>query len=324
MSNTRSPGRPDYVTIKNWKKWQHYKDREPPWVKIHSRLLADDGFMGLSEADQWQLVRIWLVAARSSKYALDGDKRRTPVLSCKEATIRRAIGSTKRVPLDRFIAEGWLIPVDSAAVESYTQGGGMLDDDTHGDSTTQAPLASTLLELEETEELNTTAAAGVQRTSSTTEANYAETEHLQEPAAAQVAATEPAIHDACKRFGAEPNIAEPWARQLTAGDLETIVAKMESKIRRGTVERVPAQFVDLMQRQVKANVKKRAAVTIHIPTLEETVHADVAQYARGGTPWDVAADLLTRKMRKLDVPAEQRDQLLDELHAIYDDQADAA
>lgn len=140
---------------------------------------------------------------------------------------------------------------------------------------------------------------------------------LEEPAAAEAAATERAILEACTRFGAEPNIAEPWARQLTGADLTAITAKMEMKIRRGTVERVPGQFVDLLQRQVRANIRTSTAVTVKIPTLEETLHADVLSYARGQHPWDVAAELLSRKMTKLDVPAERHASLLAELEAAY-------
>lgn len=175
---------------------------------------------------------------------------------------------------------------------------------------------------------DTTAADTPKSTSSTTEASYAEepnTEHLEDPAAAAEGATESAILDACKRFGAEPNIAEPWARQLAGNELEAIAAKMEMKIRRGTVEHVPGHFVDLLKRQVRANVKAATHVTIHIPTLEENLETDVLAYARGQHPWDVAADLLGRKMAKLDVPAERRDDLLSDLRRVYDaHQADAA
>lgn len=168
---------------------------------------------------------------------------------------------------------------------------------------------------------DTTAAVTSKSTTSTTAASTDEEpdfEHPETAAAVEAAATEQAIHAACKRFGAEPNIAEPWARQLAGSELEAIIARMEMKIRRGTVDVVPGQFVDLMQRQVRENLKKATAVTIRIPTSEETLHADALAYAVGHHPWDVAADLLTRKMTKLDIPAKRRDELLTELHTAYD------
>lgn len=167
---------------------------------------------------------------------------------------------------------------------------------------------------------DTTAAVTTKSTTSTTAASSDEEPELEHPetaAAVEAAATEQAILAACKRFGADPNIAEPWARQLTGSELQAIIARVEMKIRRGTVDVVPGQFVDLMQRQVRENLKKATAVTIRIPTSEETLHADTVAYARGHHPWDVAADLLGRKMKKLDVPAERRDALLAELHTAY-------
>ena len=28
------------LTIKNWHKFQHYKDRNPPWIKLHYEILT--------------------------------------------------------------------------------------------------------------------------------------------------------------------------------------------------------------------------------------------------------------------------------------------
>lgn len=309
-------GRPQYVRVKNWKTWQHYKDREPPWVKLHARLLTDDGFGGLSEADQWQLVRIWLVAANASKYTLDGDERRVPVLSCKETTIRRAIGSTRRVPLDRFIADGWLIPVDPAAILNYSVDSTVLDEDKHPGSPAQAPVDSTLLEAEKTEEPTTTAAE-IQKTSSPSLNSQPANGNGSGPAAVQAPARETSIREACQRFGADPNIAEPYARQLTAGQLNTIAETMQAKIARGTVERVPAQFVDLLQRQVKAN-QAAARPTVEIPTLEQNLLDDAVGYALGRHPWEVAQDLLGKKMNRLGVATPEQTTLLTELRAAFD------
>lgn len=100
-----------YLRVKKWKDWQHYKDREPPWVKLHSKLLQDDLFMELPEHEQWQLVRIWIVASQSSRFTLDEKKRVVPVVVEDERSLRRSTKSLKKVPLAKFISEGWLIPV---------------------------------------------------------------------------------------------------------------------------------------------------------------------------------------------------------------------
>lgn len=53
------------LRVKNWDKWQSYrKDRgQPPWIKIHRRILRNPEWVSLSDAERGQLVSIWLLAA---------------------------------------------------------------------------------------------------------------------------------------------------------------------------------------------------------------------------------------------------------------------
>ena len=37
---------------KNWSHFQHYKDRCPPWIKLHKELLNDRAFMTLPTASK--------------------------------------------------------------------------------------------------------------------------------------------------------------------------------------------------------------------------------------------------------------------------------
>jgi len=55
----------EYLKIRNWDKWQSYRaDRgQPPWIKIHRRLMRDPEWVSLSDAERGQLVGIWLLAA---------------------------------------------------------------------------------------------------------------------------------------------------------------------------------------------------------------------------------------------------------------------
>ena len=104
-----------YLRVKNWGKHQHYDPmkRRPPWIKFYNDLTADGLFCELSEFEQWQLVRIWLVASRSTRYTNDPDSKYglVPVVANDATTLQRAIQSAKRVPLARFIRDGWLVPV---------------------------------------------------------------------------------------------------------------------------------------------------------------------------------------------------------------------
>ena len=55
----------EYLKMKNWDKWQTYRaDRgQPPWIKIHRRLMRDPEWVSLSDAERGQLVGMWLLAA---------------------------------------------------------------------------------------------------------------------------------------------------------------------------------------------------------------------------------------------------------------------
>jgi len=55
----------DYLKIRNWDKWQSYRaDRgQPPWIKVHRRLMRDIEWVSLSDAERGQLISIWLLAA---------------------------------------------------------------------------------------------------------------------------------------------------------------------------------------------------------------------------------------------------------------------
>ena len=54
----------DYIKVVNWGRFQHYKDRNPPWIKFHTSLLDDYDFQRLPGNAKWQLLLLWLVAAR--------------------------------------------------------------------------------------------------------------------------------------------------------------------------------------------------------------------------------------------------------------------
>lgn len=52
-----------YAYIPDWDRKQHYKNRRPPWIKLHRELLDDPTFMALSLTTKALLPLIWLVAS---------------------------------------------------------------------------------------------------------------------------------------------------------------------------------------------------------------------------------------------------------------------
>lgn len=51
------------MKIKNWSKFQHFKDRRPPWVKLYRDLLDDMEWHQLDPLSSKVLVALWLLAS---------------------------------------------------------------------------------------------------------------------------------------------------------------------------------------------------------------------------------------------------------------------
>lgn len=56
----------EYLEIPNWGEYQHYKDRNPPWIKLHTQLLENFEFTTMPETARAHLVAIWLLASRTN------------------------------------------------------------------------------------------------------------------------------------------------------------------------------------------------------------------------------------------------------------------
>ena len=107
----------NYLRVKDWAKLQHYSKRRPLWVKSYARLLLDDRFNELGELEQLWLMKLWLVASQSSRFTVDEDAQRVvPVIPNDEKKLRVTIQASRRLPLERFVGEGWLIPVAESAL----------------------------------------------------------------------------------------------------------------------------------------------------------------------------------------------------------------
>jgi len=84
--------------VKNFEKFQHYKDRAPPWIKLYNELLDDYEFGLLPDASKMHLVAIWLLASRSeNKIPFD------------PAWVGKRINATEKVNLSLLEAKGFLV-----------------------------------------------------------------------------------------------------------------------------------------------------------------------------------------------------------------------
>jgi hypothetical protein len=57
---------------KNWAVFQHYKDRCPPWIKLHRDLLNDRVYMCLPLASKALAPLLWLLASETKDGRFDG------------------------------------------------------------------------------------------------------------------------------------------------------------------------------------------------------------------------------------------------------------
>jgi len=55
----------EYLRIKNWEQYQHYKERNPPWIKLHNKILDCYEYGCLQDASKLLLLSLYLLASRT-------------------------------------------------------------------------------------------------------------------------------------------------------------------------------------------------------------------------------------------------------------------
>jgi hypothetical protein len=58
----------EYLRVKSWSKFQHYKDRNPPWIKLHFELLSSRDWVMLDDAGKLLAVACMLIASRDGGF----------------------------------------------------------------------------------------------------------------------------------------------------------------------------------------------------------------------------------------------------------------
>lgn len=61
------------LTPKNWHSFQHYKKRNPPWIKLHKTLLDDCEFQHLPLASRALAPMLWLLASDATDGVIRSD-----------------------------------------------------------------------------------------------------------------------------------------------------------------------------------------------------------------------------------------------------------
>lgn len=54
----------NYLQVRNWPRFQHYKDRNPPWIKLYTELQGKWEWVTLPDTAKAHLVGLWMLAAQ--------------------------------------------------------------------------------------------------------------------------------------------------------------------------------------------------------------------------------------------------------------------
>jgi len=55
----------EYIKIRNWEKYQHYSQRNPPWIKLHNQILDDYEYCCLQDDSKLLLISLFLLASKT-------------------------------------------------------------------------------------------------------------------------------------------------------------------------------------------------------------------------------------------------------------------
>ena len=88
----------DCLHIRNWERFQQYKDREPRWIKLYRSLNRNYEWCQLSDKARSQLVGLWLLAAElGNQIPLD------------EPWIMQQISGKGQLSLNELVTNGFVV-----------------------------------------------------------------------------------------------------------------------------------------------------------------------------------------------------------------------
>jgi len=101
------PAESTWYKIANWEEFQHYKDRCPPWVKLHVSLLSSDDWVVSDDASRVLLIASMVVASKNNG-KIDASPRGL-------AYMRRVAYLNSEPDLTPLIDSGFLVPLANAS-----------------------------------------------------------------------------------------------------------------------------------------------------------------------------------------------------------------
>ena len=96
-----------YFRVVNLDQHQHYRDRSPPWIKLHAAILENYKFGALDDPAKAHVMQIWLLASRL--------ENRVPY---DPEWVGRRINATEPVDLDQLLELDYIEMDDGTTVEA--------------------------------------------------------------------------------------------------------------------------------------------------------------------------------------------------------------
>lgn len=106
------------IRVLNWREFQHYKDRDPPWIKLHQRKLLDKPeWRRLSGNAGKLLADVWMLAAGSKEGELT---LRLPDLAYRLRLAPRSLGrSLLELSRAEFLELGKQMHADASSAQAH-------------------------------------------------------------------------------------------------------------------------------------------------------------------------------------------------------------
>ena len=93
-----------YFQVRNFDKYQHYKERNPPCIKVHRSIFEDYAFECLQDASKLHLMLIWVLASQcDNKIPMDVE------------WLKRKLGVTGKITLKPLLDGGFIEAVQGAS-----------------------------------------------------------------------------------------------------------------------------------------------------------------------------------------------------------------
>ncbi|NYS09340.1 putative replication protein [Xanthomonas phage PBR31] len=99
------------MRVKDWGKFQHFKDRRPPWIKLYRDILDDIEWHELDAVAAKVLVMIWLIASEGEDGELPQKRELAFRLRMKEKDLEEAVSKLGH----------WLVQDDISAISTRYQ-----------------------------------------------------------------------------------------------------------------------------------------------------------------------------------------------------------